>query len=259
MVDVPSVLGHGATGYLLQNEILAYAKLLGGTAPRPIVAIVGGTKVSDKILLLEHILKQIDSLIIGGAIAFTFLKAAEYSIGNSFHEAGQSFGDKYCEEMNIDDLARRFLRKARACNVEILLPLDHVCNTKCEPTDAVVTTKDAHVPDGYMALDIGPQTIAAYQKCISKSKCAIWNGPMGVFEIPTYSTGSFSIAKALGDATQTRGLLSIIAGGASSNAAMSCGHASRVSHVSSGGGASLDLLEGKVLPGIEVLNDKINY
>jgi len=255
MVGIPAVIGHGCCGYLMQKEIMAYSKLLGG-APRPMVAIVGGAKVSDKILLLEHIIQQIDSLVVGGAMAYTFLKAAGFQISNSFHESGQSFGDKYGERHNIDDLARRFLIRARACNVEVLLPVDHVCHTSCAATNAPLITETPDVPEGYMALDIGPRTIQLYQKCISQCQTAVWSGPMGVYEIPTYSTGSFSIAKALGDATQERGLLSIIGGGASADAAELSGHATRVSHVSSGGGASLDLLEGKVLPGIDALDDK---
>lgn len=255
MVGIPSVLGHGCCGYLLQREITAYAKLL-GDAPRPVAAIVGGAKVSDKILLLEHILEKIDYLVVGGAMAYTFLKAAGYNIGNSFHESGQSFGDKYGEKHNIDELAKSFFSKAKACNVKVLLPVDHVCHTSCDPTDAPLTTEDANVPNGYMALDIGPRTIGLHQQCISQCRTAVWSGPMGVFEIATYATGSFSIAKAMGDGTQERGLMSIIGGGASADAAQLCGHASRVSHVSSGGGASLDLLEGKILPGIDALDDK---
>jgi len=255
-IELPRVLGHGCCGYLLQREITTYANLLGGAAPHPMVAIVGGAKVSEKILLMERILRKIDCLVIGGALAYTFLKAIGYKIGNSFHEAGQSFGDKYCEMKNIDDLATSLLSKAKVCGVEVLLPLDHVCHTSCDPTDAPIITTDANVPDGYMALDIGPQTIAMYQQCISQCQSAVWNGPLGVFEIPTFATGSFAIAKALGDGTQERGLMSIVGGGASADAARLCGHASRVSHVSSGGGASLDLLKGKVLPGIDSLDNK---
>ncbi|KAL7542011.1 hypothetical protein ACHAXR_011443 [Thalassiosira sp. AJA248-18] len=255
MVGIPAVMGHGCCGYIMHKEVMAFLAYAKG-APRPVVAIVGGAKVSDKILLLEHILQQIDSLIIGGAMAYTFLKAAGYQIGESFHESGQSFGDKYGERQNIDELARRFFLKAKSCNVEVLLPLDHICHTSCDPTNEPLITETPNVPIGYMALDIGPQTIELYTKCISQCQTAIWNGPMGVFEIPTYATGSFSIAKAMGDGTQERGLLSIIGGGASADAAELCGHASRVSHVSSGGGASLDLLEGKVLPGIDALDDK---
>eukprot|EP00584_Thalassiosira_punctigera_P012724 CAMPEP_0172547890 /NCGR_PEP_ID=MMETSP1067-20121228/17316_1 /TAXON_ID=265564 ORGANISM="Thalassiosira punctigera, Strain Tpunct2005C2" /NCGR_SAMPLE_ID=MMETSP1067 /ASSEMBLY_ACC=CAM_ASM_000444 /LENGTH=529 /DNA_ID=CAMNT_0013335039 /DNA_START=86 /DNA_END=1675 /DNA_ORIENTATION=+ len=255
MVNLPMVLGHGCCGYLMQKEITAYAKLLGG-APRPMVAIVGGAKVSDKINLLLNILSQIDYLAVGGAMAYTFLKAAGFHIGNSFHETGQSFGDKYGEAQNIDDLAKRFLIKAKACNVEVLLPVDHLCHTSCDPTDDPLITETAHVPDGYMALDIGPRTVESYRRCVSRCKTAVWSGPMGVFEIPTYATGSFSIAKAMGDGTRESGLLSIIGGGASADAAQRCGHATRVSHVSSGGGASLDLLEGKVPPSINALDDK---
>ena len=194
-----------------------------------VVAIIGGAKVSDKILLLEHILKQIDSLIIGGAMAYTFLKAQGYQIANSFHESGQSFVDMYGERKNIDELAQRFLEKAKAYNVEVLLPVDHICHTSCNATDSPFITENANVPIGYMALDIGPQTIELYRNCIAECRTAVWNGPMGVFEIPTYATGSFSIAKAMGDGTQERGLLSIIGGGASASAAEACGHGGRVS------------------------------
>ena len=249
------MLGHGCAGYLLQKEILAYEKLLRG-GPRPVVAIVGGAKVTDKIQLLSHIIRNIDCLIIGGALAYSFLKCLGYQIGNSFHESGQSFKDKYGEKEDIDDLAKRFLLKAKTCKVEVILPVDHVCHTSCEGTDEPLITQNANIPDGYIALDIGPRTISLCEQCISRCRTAIWSGPLGVFEIPTYATGSFSIAKALGDNSQERGMMSIIGGGASADAATASGHASRVSHVSSGGGASLDLLEGKVLPGIAVLDYK---
>jgi len=252
-VELPAIIGHGCCGYLLKKEIESYVDLL-GDSPRPMLAIVGGAKVADKISLLEHILRKIDTLIIGGAMAYTFLKVAGYEIGNSFNESGQSFIDKYGGRRNIDELAQNFLIKAKACNVQVLLPVDHVCHTTCEATDSPLITETAHIPSGFMGLDIGPRTIELYRKCVSQSKSVVWNGPMGVFEIPTYATGSFSIAKEMGDGTQ-EGLLSIIGGGASADAARMCGHASRVCHVSSGGAASLDLLEGKVLPGIDALDD----
>ncbi len=252
-VELPSIMGHGCCGYLLKKEIESYVDLLGDT-PRPMLAIIGGAKVADKISLLEHILRKIDTLIIGGAIAYTFLKVAGYEIANSFNETGQSFIDKYGEKRNIDELAQNFLIKAKACNVEVLLPVDHVCHTSCEATDSPLITETSNIPSGYMGLDIGPRTIELYRARISQSKSVVWNGPMGAYEIPTYATGSFSIAKEMGDGTQ-EGLLSIIGGGASADAARMCGHASRVCHVSSGGAASLDLLEGKVLPGIDALDD----
>jgi phosphoglycerate kinase len=255
IVGIPQVLGHGCCGYLMKREIEAYADLL-GEPPRPIVAVVGGVKVSEKIQLIENILPQIDNIIIGGAIAFTFLKVQGYSIGSSFNQSGQSFTDTYGHKTNIDELAARFLAKAKTHNVKVLLPVDHICHIKCVGTDTPWITADANVPDGYMALDIGPRTIEMYRSCIETSQTAVWSGPMGVFEIPTYSTGTFVVAKAMGDGTQDRGLVSIIGGGASATSARMSGHDGRVSHISSGGGASLDLLlEGKNLPGISVLDD----
>ena len=145
-------------------------------------------------------------------MAFTFLKVQGYDIANSFHESGQSFLDKYGEMKDIDELARNLLEKAKACNVEVLLPLDHICNVVCEATNTPLVTENENVPAGYMALDIGPRTIQLFQNCIANICTAVWNGPMGVAEISTYATGSFSIAKATGDGTQERGLLSIIGG-----------------------------------------------
>lgn len=239
----------------MKREIEAYADLLGGP-PRPIVAVVGGVKVSEKILWIENILPQMDYIVVGGAVAFTFLKSRGFKIGRSFHETGQSFSDRYEEVENIDEMAERLLAKAKACNVRVLLPLDHICHTACCAADSPLVTENANVPDRYMALDIGPKTVELFQNCIASCRTAVWSGPMGVYEMPTYSTGTFVIAKAMGDGTQERGMVSIIGGGASATAARICGHAGRVSHISSGGGASLDLLlEGKNLPGISVLDD----
>ena len=255
MTGIPKVLGHGCAGYLMDREINYFAKVL-GNPPRPMVAIVGGAKVSDKILLLENMLQRIDKLIIGGAMAYTFLKARGFEIAKSFCEAGQSFTDSYGGKQDIVKLASSLLEKAKARGVEVYLPQDHICHTECKPTTEAITTADANVPEGYMALDIGPKTIAQYCDVIKQSKTAIWNGPMGVFEMECYSKGTFAIAKAMGDGTEERGLLSIIGGGDSASAAEQSGHAVRMSHVSTGGGASLELLEGKVLPGIAVLDDK---
>lgn len=255
VVGIPQVMGHGCCGYLMKREIEAYADLL-GEPPRPIVAIIGGVKVSEKIMLIENILPQIDRIIIGGAMAFSFLKVQGVRIGRSFCQSGQSFSDTYGQRTNIDELAEQFLTKANRCNVQVLLPVDHICHKSCEGTDSPLTTSDANVPEEYMALDIGPKTTQLYVDCLESCRTALWSGPLGVFEIPTYSTGTFSIAKAIGDGTQNRGLVSIIGGGASAAAARICGHGGRVSHISSGGGASLNLLlEGKNLPGISVLDD----
>lgn len=256
MTGIPKVLGHGAAGYLMDKEIKYFASVL-DNPPRPMVAIVGGAKVSDKILLLEHMLTHIDKLIIGGAMAYTFLSAQGMSIGKSFHEAGQSFTDRYSgEQVNIDQLALNLLDKAKSKGIEVLLPVDHVCHTECAKTDQPVITDDANVPDNHMALDIGPKTIALFKENIIPCRAAIWNGPMGVFEIPTYCNGTYCIAQTLGDCTQQNGMLTIIGGGDSASAAEKCGQAKRLTHVSTGGGASLELLEGKVLPGIAHLTDK---
>ena len=255
MTGIPKVLGHGAAGYLMDREINYFTQVLCSPS-RPMVAIVGGAKVSDKIQLLENMLSRIDKLIIGGAMAYTFLKAKGFEIGKSFCEAGQSFTDKYGEKKDIVQLASGLLERARAQNVEVFLPVDHICHTECKATDSVVITDDANVPANYMALDIGPKTLKAYVEAMHDCKTCIWNGPMGVFEIPCYANGTFGIAKAMGDATEERGMLSIIGGGDSASAAEKSGQSVRMSHVSTGGGASLELLEGKVLPGIAVLDDK---
>lgn len=255
MTSIARVLGHGACGYLMDREINYFARVL-GSPPRPMVAIVGGAKVSDKIQLLENMLQRIDKLIIGGAMAYTFLKSRGVDIGKSYCESGQSFVDQYGETQDIVTLAASLLLKAQQRGVEVYLPLDHVCHTECKATDQALVTADANVPAGYMALDIGPKTIAQFTGVIATCNAAIWNGPMGVFEIPTYSAGTYAIAKSLADNTETRGLLSIIGGGDSASAAEQSGQAVRISHVSTGGGASLELLEGKILPGIAVLDDK---
>jgi phosphoglycerate kinase len=254
MTGIPNVLGHGAGGYLVEREITAFAQVM-GSPPTPVVAIVGGAKVSDKILLLENLLNKIDQLIIGGAMAYTFLKATGYNIGKSYCEVGQSFTDRYGETTNIVQLASNLLEKAAAKNITVYLPIDHVCHTECKATDEALVTEDANVPDGYMALDIGPKTIDIYKDVIAQCKTAVWNGPMGVFELECYSKGTFAIAKAMGDGTQEKGMLTIIGGGDSASAAEQSGDAKRMSHVSTGGGASLELMEGKMLPGLAVLDD----
>nr|P41762.1 RecName: Full=Phosphoglycerate kinase, glycosomal [Trypanosoma congolense]AAC37221.1 phosphoglycerate kinase [Trypanosoma congolense]CCC89266.1 putative phosphoglycerate kinase [Trypanosoma congolense IL3000] len=243
MTGIPKVLGHGAAGYLMEKEISYFSKVL-GNPPRPLVAIVGGSKVSDKIQLLDNMLQRIDYLLIGGAMAYTFLKAQGHRIGTSM-----------CEEDRLD-LARSLLKKAEDRKVQVLLPVDHVCHTEFKAVDTPVVTADADIPDGHMALDIGPKTIANYVETIGKCKSAIWNGPMGVFEMTPYSKGTFAVAKAMGDCTQKNGLMSIIGGGDSASAAEQSGEATRMSHVSTGGGASLELLEGKTLPGVAILDDK---
>uniref|UniRef100_A0A7S4JAT0 Phosphoglycerate kinase n=1 Tax=Odontella aurita TaxID=265563 RepID=A0A7S4JAT0_9STRA len=255
MTGIASVLGSGYAGYLIKKEVDAFGTVL-GDPPKPVVAIVGGAKVSDKILLLENMLSKIDRLLIGGAMAYTFLQCAGNTVGTSMSECGKTFKAKDGSEQKVDDLVNTIIAKAKESNVELYLPVDHVCHTTFGATDSPLTTDDANIPDGYMALDIGPKTVEKYMEVIGECKTAIWNGPMGVFEMDCYSNGTFSVAKAMGDGTASNGLMSIIGGGDSASAAEECGEAKRMSHVSTGGGASLELLEGKDLPGIKALDDK---
>ncbi|EPY38334.1 phosphoglycerate kinase [Angomonas deanei] len=243
MTGIPKILGAGYAGYLMEKEINYFAQVL-NNPPRPLVAIVGGAKVSDKIQLLDNMLERINYLVIGGAMAYTFLKAQGHKIGTSM-----------CEEDKLD-LARSLLAKAKERKVEVLLPIDHVCNKEFKAVDSPLVTEGVDIPDGNMGLDIGPKSIKSYVDVISKSKSAIWNGPMGVFEMPCYSKGTFAVAKAMGDGTAKSGLLSIIGGGDSASAAELSGESGRMSHVSTGGGASLELLEGKVRPGVAILTTK---
>lgn len=188
MTGIPKVLGQGSAGYLMGKEIKAFSKIL-NDPPRPMVAIVGGSKVSDKILLLENLITKVDKLLIGGAMAYTFLSAQGYEIGKSYSQKGQTFKDKDGKETEITDLAKQLLEKAKEKNVEVCLPLDHVCHTKfAEPTDdePALTTEDASIPSEHMALDIGPKTVALYESKIRECKTAVWNGPMVSFFVYIY-------------------------------------------------------------------------
>lgn len=254
MTGVPKVLGNGVAGYLIEKEIKYFSEVL-GSPKKPVAAIVGGAKVSDKIQLLENMLPRIDKLLIGGAMAYTFLKATGKEIGASRCEDSIE-NKKTGEKTDVQKLARDLLEKAKSKNVEVFLPIDHTCNKEFKDTEDPFVTEDANIPEGYMGLDIGPKTLKLYSDEIAKCKTAIWNGPMGVFEMKAFSKGTFGVAKAMGDATEKGELFSIIGGGDSASAAEDCDEAKRMSHVSTGGGASLELLEGKSLPGIEVLEDK---
>lgn len=180
MTGIPKVLGAGVAGILMEKEISAFASVL-SDPPRPLVAIVGGSKVSDKILLLENMIQKIDKLLIGGAMAYTFLKAQGKEIGKSFSQAGQTFTGKDGKEMEITDLAKELLEKAAAKGVEVCLPLDHICHTKFgkpEGDEKEVITDDENIPADVMALDIGPKTVELYKSKIRECKAAIWNGPV---------------------------------------------------------------------------------
>jgi phosphoglycerate kinase len=228
-------------GFLLQKEIKYLSEAI-EQPERPFVAIMGGAKVSDKIGVIENLISKVDTIIIGGGMTYTFYKALGFPIGNSLLEA-----DKV-------DLAAELLEKAKKKGVHMLLPLDSVVAKAFDNDAEQMIVGEEGIQDGWMALDIGPASIERFTKAIIEAKTIIWNGPMGVFEMPNFSKGTFAVAQALADATN-KGAISIIGGGDSASAINKAGLADQVSHVSTGGGASLEFLEGIVLPGIACLSD----
>ena len=230
-----------AAGLLMEKE-LDYLGRAMQHPDTPFVAILGGAKVSDKIAVIENLLKKVNILIIGGAMAYTFLKAQGGEVGKSRVEE-----DKL-------DLARQILADAKAKGVKFLLPVDHVVADKLDPgAKAQAVAKGQPIPDNLMGLDIGPESVELFSEEISRAATIVWNGPMGVFEIPQFAKGTFRVARAVAD---NAGATSIIGGGDSVSAAKAAGVADKISHISTGGGASLEFLEGKVLPGVEALTNK---
>ena len=226
-------------GYLIQKEI----EIMGGaleTPKRPFVAILGGAKVSDKIGVINNLLEKVDTLIIGGGMAYTFAKAQGGEIGNSL-----------CEEDKLD-LARELIAKAEAKKVNLLLPIDTVCAKEFSNDSPATTFKTRAIPADYMGLDIGAETTALFTNAIKTAGTVIWNGPMGVFEFDNFAKGT----KAVAEAVAASDSISIIGGGDSAAAVEKFGFKDRITHVSTGGGASLEFLEGLELPGIACLNDK---
>ncbi len=234
---LPKIMREKGCGFLLEKEIEALGKIV-GNAEKPFVAILGGAKVSDKIEVLESLLEKVDALIIGGAMANTFLAA-----GGTPMRASKIEEDKLA-------LARTILEKARAKKVDLVLPVDVVVAKSIQATEGRAVSI-AEIQDGEMALDIGPKSIAEFQKRIATAKSVFWNGPMGLFEKPAFSKGTFDIARTLADSNA----FTVIGGGDSASAAKEAGAdvAAKIKHISTGGGASLELIEGKKLPGIEVL------
>jgi len=232
-----------AGGYLIQKEV----EFLGGaieTPARPFAAIIGGAKVSDKIMVLNNLLDKVNVLIVGGGMAYTFNKALGYEVGSSLLEA-----DK------IDE-AKKVMEKAKAKGVKLLLPVDNVCAKEFKDGIPTITTEDQNIPAGYMGLDIGPKTIKLFEEELLKCKTVFWNGPVGVFEMESYSKGSFAIAETLVKMTEN-GAITIIGGGDSLNVLKKAKiSASKVSHASTGGGASMEFVEGKELPGLTALLKK---
>ncbi len=226
-------------GFLMEKEIKYLDEALSHPA-RPYVAILGGAKVSDKIAVITRLLEQVDKLLIGGGMSYTFLKAQGHAIGSSKLEA-----DKV-------DLAKALLAKAAARKVPVLLPLDHVITTSLDPGTPVKTVKVGQIPDGWGGADIGPETIKAFTAALQDAKTVVWNGPVGVFEQARFLNGSRAIAQTLAALKA----VTVIGGGDSAACVQQLGLADRMTHISTGGGASLEYLEGKTLPGIAVLGDR---
>ena len=231
--------GHSMFGYLINSELNAMDKVL-KAAEKPFTAIMGGAKVSDKILIIENLLERVDNLIIGGGMTYTFIKAMGGKIGNSI-----------CEVDKLE-LAREILVKANAKGVKVHLPVDAVNADAFEANANTQITETEKTPEGWMGLDIGPETVKNFSKVISESKTILWNGPMGVFEMEKFANGTSEVAKAIALATQ-KGAFSLVGGGDSVAAVNKNELANKISYVSTGGGAMLEYMEGKALPGIEAI------
>jgi len=242
VVGITKFVRQSAAGLLMEKE-LAYLGKAVSNPLRPFVAILGGAKVSDKIEVVENLMKIADAMLIGGGMAYTFLKAQGLPIGKSLVE-----NDKI-------DLAKKILADAKARNFKFLLPTDHVTAPEFK-ADAPATKGDVTAtPADQMGLDIGPKTIASYAAEIAKAKTIVWNGPMGVFEMPSFAKGTLEVAKAVAAATVS-GTTSIVGGGDSVAAVHQSGVADKISHISTGGGASLEFLGGRKLPGVEALTNR---
>jgi len=228
-------------GYLMAGELENAEKVLNG-AVKPFTAIMGGAKVSDKILLIERLLEKVDNLIIGGGMAYTFAKAQGGNIGKSLVEE-----DKL-------DLANSLVQKAKEKGVNLLLPTDSIIADAFSNDANTDTAQNSNIKDGWMGLDIGPESIAAFTKVVEESKTILWNGPMGVFEMEKFENGTKAIAEAVVKATEN-GAFSLIGGGDSAAAVAKFGLTEEVSYVSTGGGALLEYMEGKELPGVKAINE----
>ncbi len=240
-VGVTRFVGKAAAGLLMQKELEYLGKVV-SNPDRPFLAILGGAKVSDKIDVIRNLLGKVDALLIGGAMAYTFLKAEGKQVGKSLVE-----DDKL-------ELAKELLEQARSHNVRLLLPLDHVVAEKPDAgAKTQVVSTDQGIPADKMGLDIGAQTLNAFGKEISAAKTIIWNGPMGVFELAPFATGTRKMAELI---AANRNATSVVGGGDSVAAVQQSGLAGKITHISTGGGASLEFLEGKKLPGVEALTNK---
>jgi len=228
-------------GFLMEKELEFLEEKIVKNPQKPFVAIIGGAKVSSKIAVLESLLAKVDALVIGGGMAYTFLKAQGISVGKSLIE----------DEML--DTAKDVLEKAKNAGVKILLPVDHVVTQQFASDAQSKVTNSAAIEDGWMGMDIGPASIENFKNELKDCKTVFWNGPMGVFEFPKFAAGTQAIAETL---AQLKDVTTVIGGGDSVSAVKKAGVADKMSHISTGGGASLELVEGKILPGVKALNDK---
>jgi phosphoglycerate kinase len=240
-VGITKFVQKAAAGLLMEKELEYLGRAL-HHPEKPFVAILGGAKVSDKIPVITHLMDKVDSLIIGGGMAYTFLKALGEQIGKSLVE-----DDKL-------ELAKHLLQEAKTRKLKLLLPVDHVAAEKVDANAHITKVEQGQpIPAHLMALDIGPKTIEMFEEEIARARTILWNGPMGVFEVSPFARGTFKVARAVAD---NPGALSIVGGGDTVSAVRAAGVADKITHISTGGGASLEFLEGKKLPGVEALTDK---
>src|SRR5580700_1564397 len=240
-VGITKFVQKSAAGLLMEKEL----EYLGGAMShpeKPFIAILGGAKVSDKIAVIENLMSKVDTFLVGGAMAYTFLKAQ-----------GENVGKSRVEEDKLD-LARQLLQEAQSHKLKFLLPVDHIVADRIDVNAVVhIVNRGQPIPPNMMGLDIGPQTVELFSEEISRARTIVWNGPMGVFEVSPFSRGTSKIAHAI---AENVGAISIVGGGDSVSAVHAAGVADKMTHISTGGGASLEFLEGKKLPGVEALTDK---
>lgn len=239
-VGVTKFIGESAVGYLMEKEIQFLGNAV-NNPNRPFVAILGGAKVSDKLNVINALIEKVDTLIIGGGMAYTFMVAKGYNVGKSLLQA------------DMVDYAKDMLKKADEKGIKLLIPIDTVVATKFAPDAEHKTVLSDQIPDDWEGLDIGEKTIALFSEALKDAKTVVWNGPMGVFEFEAFAKGTKAIAKALAD---LNGATTIIGGGDSAAAVNLLGYGDKMSHISTGGGASLEFLEGKELPGVVAVQDK---
>jgi phosphoglycerate kinase len=242
VVGITKFVRQSAAGLLMERELTYLGKAL-SSPERPFVAVLGGAKVSDKIDTVENLMTIADAMLIGGGMAYTFLKSQGVSVGKSLVES---------EKL---DLAGRVLSEVRQRNFRLLLPSDHLVGAEFRADTEIRTVPVTETPEGWMGLDIGPQTIGRFCAEIERARTIVWNGPMGVFEMSAFARGTLAIAHAIAAATSA-GATSIVGGGDSVAAVQQAGVADKISHISTGGGASLEFLAGRKLPGVEALTDK---